>query len=189
MKSAKEVIILIQSDQKNVIPQQMVEEALLMSELFNINEQKNKFKKSQQIVQIDDHINFSQLLSKNQEQIENQFGLSLSKAINSENLSTLTSIYGRKNDVVNLMSVSKLFCLHSIIGILESDSILFTDERYLCIEILYTLCKDFETCSTLRFLRTSYDLIGDHLTSLQRKIASNCDMPFNNKKVSFTYVV
>lgn len=65
-------------------------------------------------------------------------------------------------------------CLHSIIGILESDSILFTDERYLCMEILYTLCKDFESCSTLlRFLRTSYDLIGGYLAGLQKKISMN----------------
>ena len=65
-------------------------------------------------------------------------------------------------------------CLHSIIGILESDSILFTDERYLCMEILYTLCKDMETCNTLlRFLRTSYDLIGNYLASLQKKISIN----------------
>jgi len=65
-------------------------------------------------------------------------------------------------------------CLHSIIGILESDSILFTDERHLCMEILYTLCKDFETCNTLlRFLRTSYDLMGSYLASLQKKISIN----------------
>lgn len=64
-------------------------------------------------------------------------------------------------------------CLHSIIGILESDSILFTDERCLCMEILYTLCKDFETCNTLlRFLRTSYDLIGSYLASLQKRITN-----------------
>lgn len=124
-------------------------------------EQKEKSKRSQQIVQIDDHINFSQLLSKNQEQLENQFELSLSKAIGSEHSSTATSsIYGRVSGVDDLMSVSKLSKVTQLTGFSDpiySECYVNVNQYDICLDVLIVN----QTADTLQNCMLELSTLGD----------------------------
>ena len=124
-------------------------------------EQKEEFKRTQQIVQIDDHINFTQLLSKNQEQLENQFELSLSKAINSENSSTATSsIYGRTSGVDDLISVSKLSKVTQLTGFSDpvySECYVNVNQYDICLDVLIVN----QTADTLQNCMLELSTLGD----------------------------
>ncbi|RWS24745.1 nuclear pore complex protein Nup205-like protein, partial [Leptotrombidium deliense] len=62
-------------------------------------------------------------------------------------------------------------CLHAIIALVETcEDMSQSDERCFSMQILHCLSKDAETCEvTLRFLRTSYDLITRYLDVLQKR--------------------
>ena len=126
-------------------------------------EAKDQFKhRSKQIVQIDDHINFTQLLSKNQEQLENQFELSLSKAIGSENSTTATSsIYGRQiSGVDDLMSVSKLSKVTQLTGFSDpvySECYVNVNQYDICLDVLIVN----QTPDTLQSCMLELSTLGD----------------------------
>lgn len=124
-------------------------------------EQKDKLKRTQQIVQVDDHINFTQLLSKNQEQLENQFELSLSKAIGSENSSSATStVYGRSNTIEDLMSVSKLSKVTQLTGFSDpvySECYVNVNQYDICLDVLIVN----QTSDTLQNCMLELSTLGD----------------------------
>ncbi|RWS05194.1 nuclear pore complex protein Nup205-like protein, partial [Dinothrombium tinctorium] len=76
-------------------------------------------------------------------------------------------------------------CLHAILGLLEAcEDASQSDERCLAMQILHLLCKDIETCDiTLRFVRTSYDLITRYLDVLRRNQVSNSTNWLNENNI------
>lgn len=68
-------------------------------------------------IEIDDHLNFSQLLGRGQDMLENQFELSLSRAIGGNVGPTATSsTSGKSSSIVNLLSASKLSKVTQLTG-------------------------------------------------------------------------
>ena len=90
---------------------------LMLSSSINECEEMRKKKKEKKCVESDDHLNFSQLISKNQEMFENQFELSLSQAIGNNAGATATSTnYGKVAGIANLLSASKLSKVTQLTG-------------------------------------------------------------------------
>ncbi|KAI1292058.1 Nuclear pore complex protein [Halotydeus destructor] len=58
-------------------------------------------------------------------------------------------------------------CFHAIISFVQGEIDCNSEERSVCLDIIYLLCSDPETsAATLRFLRTSYELISSYLSRI-----------------------
>ena len=121
---------------------------------------KEKSKKKQQIIQVDDHLNFSQLMPKNQEMFENHFELSLSQAIGGIATTATSSQYGRATNINDLLSVSKLSKVTQLTGF--SDPVYC--ECYVNVN-QYDICLDVlivnQTNDTLQNCTLELSTLGD----------------------------
>lgn len=100
-----------------------------------------KSKKGQvKAVETDDHLNFSQLLSKNQETFENQFELSLSQAIGGSIGATATSTtYGKVSTISDLLSASKLSKVTQLTGFSDpvyAECYVNVNQYDICLDVL-----------------------------------------------------
>src|SRR5690606_16384858 len=98
-----------------------------------------KTRKKQQVVQVDDHLNFTQLLSQNQELFENQFELSLSQAIGGTGTTATSSQYGRSSNINDLLSISKLSKVTQLTGISDpvySECYVNVNQYDICLDVL-----------------------------------------------------
>lgn len=97
-------------------------------------------KRENKFVEVDDHLNFSQLLGKNQEMFENQFELSLSQALSGNVGATATSItQGKSTSTANLLSASKLSKVTQLTGFSDpvyAECYVNVNQYDICLDVL-----------------------------------------------------
>lgn len=112
---------------------------LMLSSPINDCEEMREKKKEKKCVESDDHLNFSQLISKNQEMFENQFELSLSQAIGNAKGTATSSTYGKVSSIANLLSASKLSKVTQLTGFSDpvySECYVNVNQYDICLDVL-----------------------------------------------------
>lgn len=93
-----------------------------------------------QLIDVDDHLNFSQLLGKSQEMFENQFELSLSQAISGNLGATATSsTYSKSSHASNLLLASKLSKVTQLTGFSDpiyAECYVNVNQYDICLDVL-----------------------------------------------------
>lgn len=115
-------------------------DSMLSSSRQETEDTKEKRKGKSVLVESDDHLNFSQLLSKTQEMFENQFELSLSQAIAGNVGATATSTtYGKVSTITELLSASKLSKVTQLTGFSDpvySECYVNVNQYDICLDVL-----------------------------------------------------
>ena len=125
-------------------------ESMLTSSKSDAEEAKNEMKsKKNKFIESDDHLIFSQLMSKNSETMENQFDVSLSQAIAGNVGPTATTSLGQKgSNVSDLLSASKLSKVTQLTG--------FSDPVY---AECYVNVNQYDICLDVLIVNQSSDTI------------------------------
>ncbi|RWS05745.1 coatomer subunit beta-like protein [Dinothrombium tinctorium] len=114
----------------------------LVSMLTSTKQEKEEVKekkKDKRFVETDDHLNFSQLMSKNQEMFENQFELSLSQAMGANVGATATSSLSRASQISDLLSTSKLSKVTQLTGFSDpvyAECYVNVNQYDICLDVL-----------------------------------------------------
>jgi coatomer subunit beta len=122
-----------------------------MIEASNLDKEEAKEKKIQikKYVETDDHLTFSQLMSKNQEMFENQIEISLSQAIGGSMGATATSsTFGKVSTISDLLSASKLSKVTQLTG--------FSDPVY---AECYVNVNQFDICLDVLVVNQTNDIL------------------------------
>jgi coatomer subunit beta len=100
-------------------------------------------------IETDDHLSFTQLLSRNQEMFENQFEISLSQAIGGNTGPTATSsTFGKVSTISDLLSTSKLSKVTQLTG--------FSDPVY---AECYVNVNQFDICLDVLIVNQTNDIL------------------------------
>lgn len=122
-----------------------------MIEATQTDKEEAKEKKTivKKFVETDDHLNFAQLMSKNQEMFENQFEISLSQAIGGNMGATATSsTFGKVSTISDLLSASKLSKVTQLTG--------FSDPVY---AECYVNVNQFDICLDVLVVNQTNDIL------------------------------
>lgn len=122
-----------------------------MIETTKLDKEEAKEKKAvvKKFVESDDHLNFTQLMSKNQEMFENQFEISLSQAIGGNIGATATSsTFGKVATISDLLSASKLSKVTQLTG--------FSDPVY---AECYVNVNQFDICLDVLVVNQTNDIL------------------------------
>ena len=112
-------------------------------------EQPKEKKVVKKAVETDDHLSFTQLLSRNQEMFENQFEISLSQAIGGNTGATATSsTFGKVSNISDLFSTSKLSKVTQLTG--------FSDPVY---AECYVNVNQFDICLDVLIVNQTNDIL------------------------------
>lgn len=90
-------------------------------------------------VESDDHLNFSQLTSRNNEMFENQFEVSLSQAIGGVGPTATSSTYGKVSTISDLLSSSKLSKVTQLTGFSDpvyAECYVNVNQYDICLDVL-----------------------------------------------------
>ncbi|RWS22433.1 Coatomer subunit beta-like protein [Leptotrombidium deliense] len=135
--------------------------SMLWSTKQEKEEVKQEKKKDKRFVESDDHLNFSQLMSKNQEMFENQFELSLSQAIGGNIGATATSsTYGKVSHIADLLSTSKLSKVTQLTGFSDpvyAECYVNVNQYDICLDVLIVN----QTNDTLQNCTLELSTLGD----------------------------
>lgn len=103
-------------------------------------EAKSESKTKKKCVESDDHLSFTQLMSKGAETMENQFDVSLSQAISGAVGPTATSSFGQKgSNVSDLLSASKLSKVTQLTGFSDpvyAECYVNVNQYDICLDVL-----------------------------------------------------
>jgi coatomer subunit beta len=116
-------------------------DSMLSSNKSEQEEAKNELRaKKNKCVESDDHLSFSQLMSKNSETLENQFDVSLSQAIGGNVGPTATTALGQKgSNVADLLSASKLSKVTQLTGFSDpvyAECYVNVNQYDICLDVL-----------------------------------------------------
>ncbi len=116
-------------------------DSMLSSNKSEQEEAKNELRaKKNKSVESDDHLSFSQLMSKNSETLENQFDVSLSQAIGGNVGPTATTALGQKgSNVADLLSASKLSKVTQLTGFSDpvyAECYVNVNQYDICLDVL-----------------------------------------------------
>ena len=115
-------------------------ESMLASSKSEQEETKEQKSKKNKCVESDDHLSFSQLMSKNSETLENQFDVSLSQAIAGHVGPTATTALGQKgSNVSDLLSASKLSKVTQLTGFSDpvyAECYVNVNQYDICLDVL-----------------------------------------------------
>ena len=121
----------------------------MLDSLETKNEDAKEKKPVKKYVETDDHLSFSQLLSRNQEMFENQFEISLSQAIGGTTGATATSsTFGKVATISDLLSTSKLSKVTQLTG--------FSDPVY---AECYVNVNQFDICLDVLIVNQTNDIL------------------------------
>ena len=136
-------------------------EAMIEStKVDRVDETKEK-KEVKKKIESDDHLSFSQLLSKEQELFENQFEISLSQAIGGNVGATATSsTYGKVSSISDLLSSSKLSKVTQLTGFSDpvyAECYVNVNQFDICLDVLVVN----QTSDTLQNCTLELSTLGD----------------------------
>lgn len=112
------------------------------------------------VVESDDHLNFSQLLSRSQEMFENQFEVSLSQAIGGVGPTATSSTYGKVSSISDLLSTSKLSKVTQLTGFSDpvyAECYVNVNQYDICLDVLIVN----QTADVLQNCTLELSTVGD----------------------------
>jgi len=138
-------------------------DSMLASSKSDAEEAKNSVAKSRKnkCVESDDHLPFTQLMSKNSETMENQFDVSLSQAIAGNVGPTATTTLGQKSvNVSDLLSASKLSKVTQLTGFSDpvyAECYVNVNQYDICLDVLIVN----QSSDTLQNCTLEFTTLGD----------------------------